>query len=126
MGLQEPDLSKRAKIDCLKLSPTEWSRVGQFAVPFSVGGQPDIHADVAQQAFSSDQGSTLHLAIPVLETLHKAWSSQSERTKYEYFPPALMAAASKLEGYYKKTTDSPAYIITMCSSRFQIFFPIGL
>jgi hypothetical protein len=36
MGLQESNLSKRAKIDCLKLSPTEWSRVGQFADLLSV------------------------------------------------------------------------------------------
>jgi len=36
MGLQEPDLSKRAKIDYLKLSSIEWSRVGQFADLLSV------------------------------------------------------------------------------------------
>jgi len=40
------------------------------------------YADVAQQAFSSEHGSTLHLAIPALETLHKAWSSRAERPKY--------------------------------------------
>ena len=70
---------------------------------------------MAQQAFSSDQGSTLHLAIPALETLHKAWSSRSERMKYRYFAPALKAAANKLDEYYEKTTDSPAYIMAMCS-----------
>ena len=70
---------------------------------------------MAQQAFSSDQGSTLHLAIPALETLHKAWSSRSERTKYRYFAPALKAAANKLDEYYGKTTDSPAYVMAMCS-----------
>jgi hypothetical protein len=68
---------------------------------------------VAQQAFSSDQGSTLHLAIPALETLHKAWSSCSERLKYARFAPALKAAAGKLDEYYEKTTESPAYIMTM-------------
>jgi hypothetical protein len=72
-------------------------------------------ADVAQQAFSSNRGSTLHLAILALETLHKAWSSRSDRTKYRYFAPALKAAATKLDEYYKKTTDSPAYIMAMCS-----------
>jgi hypothetical protein len=69
---------------------------------------------VAQQAFSSDQGSTLHLAIPALETLHKAWSSRAEKLKYAHFGPALKAAAAKLDEYYKKTTDSPAYIMAMC------------
>lgn len=37
MGLQEPDLTKRAKIDCLRLSPEEWERVGKFADLLSVG-----------------------------------------------------------------------------------------
>ena len=36
MGLQESDLSKRAKIDYLKLTSNEWSRVGQFADLLSV------------------------------------------------------------------------------------------
>jgi hypothetical protein len=69
---------------------------------------------VAQQAFSSDAGTTLHLAIPALETLHWAWSSRAERLKYACFAPALTAAAKKLDEYYKKTTDSLAYIMAMC------------
>ena len=73
------------------------------------------YADVAQQAFSSEQGSTLHLAIPALETLHRAWSSRVERPKYAWFASALKAAAAKLDEYYEKTTDSPAYIMAMCS-----------
>jgi hypothetical protein len=77
---------------------------------------------VAQQAFLSDQGSTLHLAIPALKTLHKAWFSRSERSKYGYFAPALKVAANKLEEYYNKTTDTPAYIMAMCSSLLLFFF----
>ena len=73
------------------------------------------YADVAQQAFSSDAGTTLHLAIPALETLHKAWSSRAGRSKYARFAPALNAAAQKIDEYYEKTTDSPAYVMAMCS-----------
>jgi len=36
MGLQEQDLGKRAKIDYLRLTPAEWTRVGQFADLLSV------------------------------------------------------------------------------------------
>jgi hypothetical protein len=70
---------------------------------------------VAQQAFSTDLGSTLHLTIPALETLHKAWSSHAKRVKYLCFAPALKAATGKLDEYYEKTTDhdSPAYIMSM-------------
>lgn len=109
MGRQERSLKKRAKIDFLQLSAAEWTRVGQFTDLLS-------YADVAQQAFSSDRGSTLHLAIPALETLHKSWSSRAERPKYTRFARALKAAATKLDEYYERTTNSPAYIIVMCSS----------
>jgi hypothetical protein len=67
MGCQEQNLSKRAKINFLQLTSAEWTQVGQFADLLS-------YADVAQQAFSSNRGPTLHLAIPALETLHKSWS----------------------------------------------------
>ena len=36
MGLQEPVLTKRAKIDYLRLLSDEWTRVGQFADLLSV------------------------------------------------------------------------------------------
>jgi hypothetical protein len=57
--------------------------------------------------------STLHLAIPALEALHRAWSSRAERPKYERFFPALEAAYQKIDVYYEKTTKSPAYILAM-------------
>jgi hypothetical protein len=71
------------------------------------------HADNAQQAFSSDQISTLHLAIPALEALHRAWSTRADRPKYEPFATALHAACTKIDDYYEKTTESPAYIMAM-------------
>jgi hypothetical protein len=71
------------------------------------------HADNAQQAFSSEQVSTLHLAIPALEALHRAWSSRSGRPKYKRFTAALDAACSKVDEYYEKTTEAPAYILAM-------------
>jgi hypothetical protein len=58
------------KINFLQLSIAEWTCVGQFVDLLS-------YADVIQQAFSSEHGSTLHLAMPALETLYKAWSSHT-------------------------------------------------
>ena len=52
--------------------------------------------------------------MPALEVLHKAWSSQAERPKYALFAPALVKACDKVDEYYEKTTDSPAYIMAMC------------
>ena len=77
------------------------------------------HADNAQQVFSSEQTCTLHLAIPALEALHRAWSSHAGHLKYDQFVNALKAACTKIDNYYEKTTESPAYIMTM--SMFLLF-----
>ncbi|KAG1823967.1 uncharacterized protein BJ212DRAFT_1476821 [Suillus subaureus] len=95
-----------AKIDFLTLASTEWTHIGKFADLL-------LYADIAQQAFSSESTTTLHLAIPALETLHQAWSSCAEWPKYSHFTPALHATAQKLNEYYEKTTDSPAYVMSM-------------
>jgi hypothetical protein len=73
------------------------------------------YADVAQQAFSSDAGTTLHLAILALKALHKAWSFHSGWPKYAHFAPALHATVQKIDEYYEQTTDSPTYVMAMCS-----------
>src|SRR5882724_7114751 len=65
-------------------------------------------------AFLSDAGTTLHLAIPALEALHKAWSSHYGWQKYALFTPALPAAAQKIDEYHEKMTDSPTYVVAMC------------
>ena len=57
--------------------------------------------------------STLHLAIPALEALYWALSSWDDHPKYSPFAPALCAACKKINEYYEKTTESPAYIMAM-------------
>jgi hypothetical protein len=71
------------------------------------------HGDNAQQAFSSEKATTLHLAIPALESLHKAWSTCAECPKYHQFATALGAAFTKIDEYYEKTTETLSYIIAM-------------
>ena len=72
------------------------------------------HADNAQQAFSSDQATTLHLALLALEALHKAWTKRADYSKYCNFVLALNAGLDKIEEYYDCTADSDAYTFTMC------------
>jgi len=103
---EEQDSTKRDKIRELKLTSEEWVRVNTFLGLLS-------HADNAQQAFSSNNISTFHLAIPALEALYRAWSSRADRLKYLPFAPALRAACEKIDEYYEKTTESPAYIMSM-------------
>jgi len=107
IGRDEKDLVKRAKLDNLKLTEEEWGRAKLFLDLLT-------HADRAQQAFSSDQGPSLHLGLPALEALHKAWSSRIERPKYADFKEPLRAAVKKIEDYYDHMADSPAYIMAMC------------
>ena len=71
------------------------------------------HADNAQQAFSSDQVATLHLALPTLEALHKAWTTRLTREKYKDFVPSLQAGLTKIEEYYDRTSDSDTYTFAM-------------
>ncbi|KAJ8580566.1 hypothetical protein M405DRAFT_47524 [Rhizopogon salebrosus TDB-379] len=74
------------------------------------------HADNAQQAFSSDNGPSLHLALPALEGLHKAWTSRSNSPKYTPFHAGLTAATDKIREYYEKSAECNAYIVVMCMS----------
>ena len=71
------------------------------------------YADNAQHAFSSDQAPTLHLALPALEALHKAWSSRRAHVKYLGFIAALDAGLAKITQYYDRTADSDAYTFAM-------------
>ncbi|KAF8232595.1 hypothetical protein L208DRAFT_1271336 [Tricholoma matsutake] len=91
IGRDEKELTKQSKIDSLQLS----------------------HADNAQQAFSSDRGTTLHLALPALEALHKAWTKRVTHSKYRDFVPMLEAGLAKIEEYYDHTADSDAYTFGM-------------
>ena len=72
------------------------------------------HTDNAQHAFSPDHGTALHLALPALEGLHKAWSRRLMRAKYRHFVPALKAGLGKIEEYYERNPDSDASIFPMC------------
>ena len=70
---------------------------------------------MAQQAFSTDSGPTLHLALPALEALHKAWSARASREKYFDFAEALEAGIAKTNEYYEKTASSSVYTFAMCT-----------
>lgn len=126
IGRLEPNLEKRRAIYELQLSKEEWKNTKNFldllAVSFFCICLVQIadhvlfvkHADNAQQAFSSDNVSTLHLALPALEALHSAWTSRVKREKYVRFKPALEAGLAKIEEYYERTGLCDAYLIAMC------------
>jgi len=87
-------------------------KIVYFVVPLTDCNMKQ-HADNAQHAFLSDQAATLHLALPALEALHKAWTTRSACEKYKDFSPALQAGLTKIEEYYDRTSDSDTYMFAM-------------
>jgi hypothetical protein len=67
---------------------------------------------------------TLHLGIPALEALYRAWFSCANHPKYDLFTPALCAMYEKINEYYDKTTESPTYIISMSTNFALNLLPI--
>lgn len=55
----------------------------------------------------------MHLALPALEALHKALTTQLAREKYKGFISALQAGLTKIEEYYDRTADSDTYTFSM-------------
>ncbi|OJT14236.1 hypothetical protein TRAPUB_9209 [Trametes pubescens] len=106
MARAEKDKKKRQKLDDLQLTSDEWSRVKTCLDLLA-------HADNAQQAFSSDHGPTLHLALPALEVLQCAWSSRAGRSKYAEFQSALEAGSRKITEYYEKTAETQVYTFAL-------------
>ncbi|KAH9041468.1 hypothetical protein EDB83DRAFT_2318216 [Lactarius deliciosus] len=105
-ALYKSNFDKCAKIDALKLSNNEWTRVECFIDLLK-------HADKYQQAFSYENIPSLHTAIPALEKLHAAWDSRTTRRKYAPFVDGLRAGVTKIEEYYNKTSTSHAYTFVM-------------
>ncbi|OJT08055.1 Zinc finger BED domain-containing protein RICESLEEPER 2 [Trametes pubescens] len=106
MAHAEKDKRKRRKLDDLQLTSEEWERVKQCLDLLA-------HADNAQQAFSSDHGPSLHLALPALEALQRAWSTRSGKAKYAEFRPALEAGSRKITEYYEKTAETQVYTFAL-------------
>lgn len=126
MARTEKDRSKRQKLDDLQLSSDEWDRVKRcldllavrltsFFISAHMLNSPSQHADHAQQGFSSEEGPSLHLALPALEAIQHAWIKRASRSKYQEFTPALEAGCEKVKEYFEKTADSEVYTFALCT-----------
>ncbi|KAG6839383.1 hypothetical protein C0991_003134 [Blastosporella zonata] len=99
-------LKQRLKSQDLNPTKKEWARVSLFLKLL-------MRVENAQQAFSTEQGPTLHLAITALESLHAVWSKCREQECYKDFHVALDAAFQKISNYYDKTAESEVYTFAM-------------
>ncbi|KAG6914574.1 hypothetical protein DXG01_016566 [Tephrocybe rancida] len=105
----EKDQKRQQKLSDLIPTKKEWICVLLFLKLL-------MCAENAQQAFWTDQGLTLHLAIPALEVLHAAWSKCHDQSEYSDFFPALDAAIDKVTEHYDKTAESEVYTFVMCKN----------
>ncbi|KAG2079500.1 uncharacterized protein F5147DRAFT_661838 [Suillus discolor] len=112
LTLQDRDALRCKKIASLELSEDEWSQVQKLLLILGVFFML-FFAELAQHSFSSEEGPTLHLALPALKALHSAWSSHSAWIKYIDFHQALDAAVDKISDYYMKSASSDAHIMAM-------------
>jgi hypothetical protein len=54
----------------------------------------------------------LHLVIPAIETLHRAWLQQQSKCSPQ-FTDALNAGINKVAQYYNQTEESDTYLVAM-------------
>lgn len=63
----------------------------------------------------------MHLALPALEALHKAWTSRVKKAKFAAFEAPLNSAITMIADYYDKTASSDAFIVSMRQFHFRLF-----
>lgn len=113
----ERDRERRQKLMNLQLTDDEWFRICTLLALLGKSEQ-------AQQSFSSDRGPAVHLALPALEALHKAWHSRSLKRDYVDFWEGLEAGVKKIAGYYEKSAESDVYIMAMRTHSHSTSYPI--
>lgn len=130
MAAAETDLAKEEKLRALYLSNGECNNVLLFLQILNVSSINQTYrssltwsqkADAAQQAFSSDNSPSLHLALSALEALHGAWTDYSKNTKYSDFVDPLEEDIEKISEYYDKTSSSNAFNFSMCEFQTMSF-----
>ncbi|KIJ23090.1 hypothetical protein M422DRAFT_81167, partial [Sphaerobolus stellatus SS14] len=105
MSTAEKDETKRKKLRELLLSDREWANLKEFHDILMI-------SDNAQQAFSSETYPTLSMGIPALEAMHAGYTRKRRKVSASLHE-AVVAALSKIEDYYDKTSCSDAYLVSM-------------
>jgi hypothetical protein len=70
--------------------------------------------------FSSEKHPTLWHAIPAIERLQSAWEAKRDHPRYELYSDALTDGLEKIQKYYLRFDQKPAYIISLGRSQRSI------
>lgn len=72
--------------------------------------------------FSADKYPGLYRALPALEDLQSAWEAKLEESRYDIYHEAIEDGLNKLNKYYCRFDEKPAYILALskfCSTMIQ-------
>jgi hypothetical protein len=72
-----------------------------------------------QQTFSAEKRPTLWRALPAIEELQTAWEAKRDNQRYVTYQTAIDDGLAKLNKYYSRFDEKPAYILALGMSLFS-------
>jgi hypothetical protein len=72
-----------------------------------------------QQTFSAEKRPTLWRALPAIEELQTAWENKRDNPKYATYQTAINDGLAKLNKYYSRFDEKPAYVLALGMSLFS-------
>jgi hypothetical protein len=109
-------------MDCISihkegLGPSEehpGSLKGPFhLIPFFFSEFRDKDSNNIQQYFSSERLPTLWRALPAIEQLQTAWEHKRDSPQFAPYYQAITDGLAKLQKYYSRFDQKPAYILAL-------------
>ena len=65
------------------------------------------------EAFSAEKRPTLWRALPAIEELQTAWEAKRDNPRFAVYGPAIEDGLAKLNKYYSRFDEKPAYILAL-------------
>ena len=69
-----------------------------------------------QQHFSAEKRPTLWRALPAIEELQTAWEAKRDNPRFSKYRTAINDGLAKLNKYYSRFDEKPAYILALSKS----------
>ncbi|KAJ3714782.1 hypothetical protein C8R42DRAFT_590961, partial [Lentinula raphanica] len=103
---QNGRVSKKVPWAAFKFSSRDWDRVKDCLSILE-------HPARIQQLFSSSKTVSIYKAIPAFEVLLTQWENMLQDTRYQLYHSAVEAGLKKLQKYYTRFDEKPAYILSL-------------
>ncbi|KAF8874802.1 hypothetical protein BD779DRAFT_1420492, partial [Infundibulicybe gibba] len=97
---------RRIPWSAFKLSNADWGRVLDARNILEDSNR-------IQQYFSAEKQPTLWRALPAMEELQTAWEDKCKDPRYALYKPAITDGLAKLNKYYSRFDEKPAFILAL-------------